>query len=413
MSPMPTGDRGRQGLVVAPSQATRARWSRVERCSNNGWLTWPKRSPTNRDRHAPLDGADTGSGPRSSNCGKKERTACTIGSATKFSSAAGGSNGYLPDKLEDRGLLGGGAPVQVEPLSVQEVLVGNQDFSVRPMAVDEVDAVMAVVSAANTDQVARGVIPQPPPRTAAQTAANRRAHVRFVERDGPGAWVAVRDGSVVGMAEAIRRDRFWGLSMLFVRPEDQSRGVGRALLEASLGYATGGDVRMIQSSPDPRAMRRYAQVGLAMHPTAEISGSPDRQSIPVGLPGREGDADDLELVASVEAALSRSRTEDVAFGLEVGNRLDVVETHGRRGWVLWQSGHLLMLGATDEETAATLLWRYLGQCDDNAVVFGLTAAQNWAFDVAHRARLSLRVDGAMFVAGMAVPGPWIPSGWFF
>jgi GNAT superfamily N-acetyltransferase len=281
------------------------------------------------------------------------------------------------------------------------------------MAVEDVDAAMAVVNAANADQVARGVVPQPPPRTAAQTAAIRRAHVRFVERDGPGAWVAAHEGSVVGMAEAIRRDGFWGLSMLFVRPEDQSRGVGRALLGATLGYAEGADIRMIQSSPDPRAMRRYAQAGLAMHPTAEISGSPDRKSIPVGLPGRHGDADDLELVASVEAALGRSRSEDVAFGLEVGDRLDVVETDGRRGWMLWQSGRLHMLGATDEETAAILLWRYIGQTGDNASVFGLTAAQNWAFDVAHEARLSLRVDGAMFVAGMAIPGPWIPSGWFF
>jgi GNAT superfamily N-acetyltransferase len=298
-------------------------------------------------------------------------------------------------------------------LSDQEVLVGTQDFSVRPMAVEDVDAAMAVVNAANADQVARGVVPQPPPRTAAQTAANHRAHVRFVERDSPGAWVALREGSIVGMAEAIRRDGFWGLSMLFVRPEDQSRGVGRALLGATLGYAEGAAIRMIQSSPDPRAMRRYAQVGLAMHPTAEISGSPDRKSIPVGLPGRHGDADDLELVASVEAALGRSRSEDVAFGLEAGNRLDVVETDGRRGWMLWQSGRLLMLGATDEETAAILLWRYVGQTGDNAAVFGLTAAQNWAFDVAHQARLSLRVDGAMFVAGMAIPGPWIPSGWFF
>ena len=291
--------------------------------------------------------------------------------------------------------------------------MGTEDFSVRPMAVDDVDAVVAVVHAANADQVARGVVQPPPPRTAAQTAANRRAHVRFVERDGPGAWVAAREGSVVGMAEAIRRDGFWGLSMLFVHPENQSRGVGRALLEATLGYAEGAGIRMIESSPDPRAMRRYAQAGLAMHPTAEIGGSPDRQSIPVGLPGRAGDADDLELVASVETTLGRSRSEDVAFGLEVGNRLDVVETGGRRGWVLWQSGGLIMLGATDEETAATLVWRYIAQTGDSADLLGLTAAQNWAFDVAHQARLSLRVDGAMFVDGMAIPGPWIPSGWYF
>ena len=51
--------------------------------------------------------------------------------------------------------------------------------------------------------------------------------------------------------------------------------------------------------------------------------------------------------------------------------------------------------------------------EGEAVVYGLTAAQNWAFSVCHAARLRLRVGGAMFVHGMDVPGPWIPSGWYF
>jgi GNAT superfamily N-acetyltransferase len=287
-------------------------------------------------------------------------------------------------------------------------------LTLRPMAGTDVDAAMAVIDAAAEDQVARRVRPPHPPRTEEQTAANRRAHARFVDRDGPGAWLAEdAGGRVVGVAEAIRRDGFWGLSMLFVRPEAQSRGVGRALLGAALGYGEGAGVRMIQSSPDPRAMRRYALAGLAMHPAAEMSGPPDRSAIPAGLPGRDGDEGDLALVAAVEAHLGRSRTEDVAFGLELGSNLDVVDEGGRRGWALWYPGRLLMLGATDEATAAALLWRYLGQSGADALAFGLTSAQNWAFEVAHRARLTVRVDGAMFVDGMAVPGPWIPSGWYF
>ena len=290
---------------------------------------------------------------------------------------------------------------------------GPRGVSVRPMDVDDVEDVMAVIDAAAADQVARGVRPAQPPRTPQQTAVNRRAHARFVERDGGGAWVAVGEGRVLGVAEAIRRDGFWGLSMLFVRPEAQSRGVGRALLDAALGYGARAAVRMIQSSPDPRAMRRYALAGLAMHPAAELRGAPDRRAIPSGLPGRDGDAADLDLVASVEARIGRSRTDDVAFGLELGSRLDVVDDGGRRGWSLWYPGRLLMLGATDEATAVALLWRYLGGSEDEALAFGLTSAQNWAFEVAHRARLTVRVDGAMFVDGMALPGPWIPSGWYF
>jgi GNAT superfamily N-acetyltransferase len=278
----------------------------------------------------------------------------------------------------------------------------------------DIDGAMTVIEAANAAEEGsnrRRTLPSP-----AQLASRYRAHVRFVERDPSGAWAAVSDDDqVLGVGESIRRGDFWGLSMLFVRPESQSRGVGRQLLDAALGYATGARARMIQSSTDPRAMRRYALAGFAMHPAAYASGTPDRRAIPIGLAGWDGDEDDLELVEEVEVHLGRSRTEDVAFGLEEDRiRLEVVDQGvGRRGWALWHPGRLLMLGATDEDTAGTLLWRYLAGEEGDAVVDGLTSNQDWAFSVAHAARLTLRVGGAMFVDGMTVPGPWIPSGWYF
>ena len=290
-------------------------------------------------------------------------------------------------------------------------------YRVRPMRLEDVEAAVAVIDAA--DAVAEAERVQPP-RTApspAQEEAQRKAHARFVERDGPGAWVAVAGepgDEVVGVGESIRRQDFWGLSMLFVHPAFQSRGVGGALLQAASGYAEGARVRMIQSSADPRAMRRYALAGLSMHPAAELGGAPDRRAIPASLGGRSGGTDDLELVAAVETGLGLARTEDVAFCLEDDrHRLDVVDEGSRRGWVLWHPGRLVMLGASDEATAITLLWRYLGGADGAALVYGLTSAQNWAFTVAHAARLTVRVGGAMFVDGMALPGPWIPSGWYF
>jgi len=282
------------------------------------------------------------------------------------------------------------------------------------MTVDDIEPAMAVVEAADSVHVTQGVHPPRTPPSAAQRQAQRRAHARFVERDGPGAWVASSDGRLVGVAESIRRKGFWGLSMLFVQPEFQSRGVGRELLSAALGYAKGARVRMIQSSPDPRAMRRYALAGLAMHPAAELGGTPDRAAIPAALPGRAGAEEDLDLVEEVEAHLGRSRTEDVAFGLtDERNRLDVVDEAGRRGWSLWHPGRLIMLGATDEDTAEVLLWRYLAGVEGEALAYGLTSASNWAFGVAHAARLTVRVGGAMFVDGMELPAPWIPSGWYF
>ena len=287
-------------------------------------------------------------------------------------------------------------------------------WDLRPMALDDVEAVMAVVEAADAAQAEAGQLPPRTPPSDAQLEASRVGHARFVQRDGPGAWVAVSEGQVVGVAESVRRESFWGLSMLFVHPEFQSRGVGGRLLEAAMGYAAGATQRMIQSSPDPRAMRRYFLAGLAMHPTAEMGGQPDRRAIPPSLPGRDGDEGDLEMVAEVEVQLGRSRTEDVAFALSDGRcRIDVVDSDPGRGWVLWHPDRLVMLGATDEQTAAVLLWRFLAGSEGQILIHGLTAAQQWAFDVLHQARLTAQIRGSLFVDGMAVPVPWIPSGWYF
>jgi GNAT superfamily N-acetyltransferase len=282
------------------------------------------------------------------------------------------------------------------------------------MALDDVEGAMAVVEAADAALAEAGLLPPHTPPSDAQLEARRVGHARFVQLDGPGAWVAVSEGRVVGVAESVRRESFWGLSMLFVHPEFQSRGLGGRLLEAAMGYAAGTTQRMIQSSPDPRAMRRYFLAGLAMHPTAEMGGQPDRRAIPPSLPGRDGDAGDLELVAGVEVQLGRSRTEDVAFALSDERcRIDVVEDNPGRGWVLWHPDRLVMLGATDEQTAAVLLWRFLAGSEGHILLHGLTAAQQWAFDVLHQARLTAQIHGSLFVDGMAVPVPWIPSGWYF
>ena len=282
------------------------------------------------------------------------------------------------------------------------------------MVLDDVEAAMAVVEAADAAKPEAGQHPPRTPPSDAQLEAMRMGHARFVQRDGPGAWVAISEGQAVGIAESVRRESFWGLSMLFVHPAFQSRGVGRRLLEAAMGYAAGATQRMIQSSSDPRAMRRYFLAGLAMHPTAAMGGQPDRRAIPPSLPGRDGVEGDLELVAEVEAQLGRSRTEDVAFGLgDRRSRFDVVDSDPGRGWMLWNADGLVMLGASNEQTAAALLWRFLAGSEGEVLVHGLTAAQQWAFDVLHQARLTAQIRGSLFVDAMAVPVPWIPSGWYF
>ena len=285
-------------------------------------------------------------------------------------------------------------------------------IEVRPMAVGDIDAVGDVVQAAD-DAAEREAGREPHQPTPDQQERFRSGTRRFIEVDGPGAWVAVEDGTVVGMAESIRRDGFWGLSMLFVHPQNQSAGVGRLLIDKTLEYAEGADVRMIMTSEDPRALRRYSDAGLTCHPAVKAEGTVERSAIPPDLPGRDGGPDDLGLVEAVDAALGRDRCNDVAFMLGNGFAMEVVDDGSRQGFALHRSNRLAMLGATDDETAAHLLWRVLAQTKEKTELYCLTAGQDWAVKVALAARLSVTPSGPLFVDGMQPPGSWIPSGWYF
>lgn len=284
---------------------------------------------------------------------------------------------------------------------------------IRRMTYDDVEAAGAVVQAADEAEERRAGR-EPEPVTEEQTARFRDGSRRFVDRDPDGAWVAVDDQGVVGMAESIRRDDFWGLSMLFVHPRAQGQGIGRQLIDKTLAYAEGARVRMIMTSEDPRALRRYSAAGLAIHPAVKAEGPLDKTKIPVDLPGREGGPDDLDFAVAVDATLGRDRSEDIAFTLQRPTSVEVIDDGPRRGFVLHREGRPVMLGASDDETAAALLWRALAaQTKDKTELYCLTAGQDWAVKVALAARLTVTGSGPLFVSGMHPPGPWLPSGWFF
>jgi GNAT superfamily N-acetyltransferase len=115
------------------------------------------------------------------------------------------------------------------------------------------------------------------------------AHLR---RTDPGQFlVAVRseaDGTerVVAFASASRRAHVWFLGMLFVHPDEQARGLGRALLEAVLPAA--GDPATLATCTDaaqPISNALYARYGIVPRvPVLELVGRPDRAG-PPALPG--------------------------------------------------------------------------------------------------------------------------------
>jgi len=83
--------------------------------------------------------------------------------------------------------------------------------------------------------------------------------------DPDGYFCAVEEGQIRGMVSALVRGRVWYLSMFFVLPGDQGRGLGRALLERALAYgeARGAEIRCTLATLDPRAQARYVMAGMA------------------------------------------------------------------------------------------------------------------------------------------------------
>ena len=90
-------------------------------------------------------------------------------------------------------------------------------------------------------------------RDSARRFEQRLAHL--LDTDPDGCFVAERNGRVIGIAEAMCRERLWCLSMLAVDPAAQSLGAGRALLERTLQYARGTDCGLIVASDDQASLR--------------------------------------------------------------------------------------------------------------------------------------------------------------
>jgi hypothetical protein len=93
-----------------------------------------------------------------------------------------------------------------------------------------------------------------------------------------------------------------------------------------------------------------------------------------------------------------------------GARMHIIERGPARGFVVHRDRRLLMLGATDDRTAAAVFWQFLAEAGE-AEIWGLTARQNWAVKVAIAARLEVAAAGAVFLAGREhPPGPgWAAS----
>lgn len=279
---------------------------------------------------------------------------------------------------------------------------------VRPMVAADLEA------AAEVSGAAFGVDLSDPDGRASWT--ERVAHPMRTDPDG--AFVASgEDGVIVGVGQAVRRDRVWVLSLLTVAPGDQSRGAGRALLEQCLDVRRGGDAALIVSSNDPRAMRLYGRAGFRLLPTLEASGSVDRGRIPAGLPAVTDGSGDLESLDAISREVRGGpHSLDLPHALWRGSEILRL---GDDGFVVTQpAGGIWLLAARDEAAARALLWHALALApaepdrgDARPFARWLTAEQTWAVEVLLTAGLGVRAYGAVCVDGDPGPlWPYIPSG---
>jgi len=100
-----------------------------------------------------------------------------------------------------------------------------------------------------------------------------------VAADDPGG----TEGPIVAFVSALRREHVWFLSMLYVQPGHQERGLGRRLLSQVLAGADDATHATCTDSAQPIANALYSRFGMVPRvPVLELVGRPERP-VP-GLP---------------------------------------------------------------------------------------------------------------------------------
>jgi GNAT superfamily N-acetyltransferase len=244
-----------------------------------------------------------------------------------------------------------------------------------------------------------------------ERSQQRIAHLR--RTDPEGAWVAVEEDAVVGLALSLRRGPMWFLSLLGVSTGLQARGLGKQLLAASLRTAESAQAVWLLATVDPKALRRYALAGFALHPSYTAKGDLDRALLPAGLAVRDGDwGRDGDLVEQVVTALRGAPYGPDLDLMATNCELVVADAGGDRGFAILRRGAIASLGATSPRTAQQLLWSALGRSvKPEVTVDWLTAEQQWAIEVALAARLPLRGGSSVCIRSALGPlTPYLPGG---
>jgi GNAT superfamily N-acetyltransferase len=229
----------------------------------------------------------------------------------------------------------------------------SNETHIRKVRADEIEEVWRVHVTSSSDlAVRRGgsarPIDEPVPGDARVALAS----------DPDGYFCAVEDGRIRGMVSALVRGRVWYLSMFFVLPGDQGRGVGRALLERALAYgeARGADVRCVCSSLDSRAQARYVMAGMAPRwPIYRLDGDAAavaRFTTRVGFDSRARKLPhDLGAAEKLMAEVFCDRAHDLVHWRGDGGTAVTIERSGEPAAFAFRHGERIGPAAGRDETA--------------------------------------------------------------
>lgn len=278
---------------------------------------------------------------------------------------------------------------------------------IRPMRPDDLEPVEHLT--AHAFALVHGDEHTPRRPEAAERWLRRAAHV--LTTDPGGCRVADEAGEIVGVAMSIRRDLLWVLTTYAVRPGRQGHGIGKALLDAAVGYGAGSLRGMICALPDSRAIRRYRLAGFTPYPTMRLDGVVDRSALPLVDGVREGTAADRDLADSVDRQLRGAAHGPDHEALGRDATLLVCDLLTGSGYAYTDATGVGLLAATSRAVAQRLLWAALARSEPGAPVSVryLTADQDWALDVGLAAGLRVGQDGFLTVRHMRPPMPYVPS----
>jgi GNAT superfamily N-acetyltransferase len=194
----------------------------------------------------------------------------------------------------------------------------------------------------------------------------------MIETDPEGSAIAWDHGAPVAYATSYRRDDYWFLSFLFVHPDSQGAGVGRALLT----HLAPSDERvthaLVIESFQPVSLGLYASLGItprsirtALEGVRSVERLPDMGSLEV----RDGSPDDIPAMSALDRhVLGFERPDDHAWWQTMGTVRTAHRGGDMVGYVYRDEGGVGPIAATDQDVQCRIVADVLRSSDDPAKV---------------------------------------------